>query len=530
MTSAVDAVVIGAGPNGLVAANRLADAGWDVLVLEQQPTPGGAVRSDRDVHPDFVHDTFSAFYPLSAVSPPLARLRLADWGLQWSHAPAAVGNPDPSGGWALLHREPGRTAASLDALHPGDGETWLDLFEQWQRISPGLIESLLTPFPPVRGAARLAAAIPKAGGLSLVRTLVESSDSLTSRFRGVGARMLIAGNAAHADLHPQGMGSGLFGLLLAMLGQQVGFPAPTGGAGELIAALVRRFEAAGGRVRCGAAVNRVDVVDGRAVAVRTADGDRVEVRRAVIADVTAPQLYGGLVPWADLPDRVLAGMRRFRWDPGTVKVDWALSGPIPWAGEPAVAPGYVHLADSIAELSTGHSRIQDGILPQRPYLLVGAMTTTDPTRSPKGTESVWSYTHVPRQIRGDAGARSQSEAISGRWTASDAERMADRMQARIEKNAPGFSDRVLARRVLSPRDLEARDANLIGGALGGGTSDVSQQLVFRPIPGLGRAETPIKGLYLGSSSAHPGGGVHGAAGDNAARAALAHARLRPWRR
>lgn len=530
MTSVVDAVVIGAGQNGLVAANRLADAGWDVLVLEQQPTPGGAVRSDRDVHPDFVHDTFSAFYPLSAASPALSRLQLDRWGLEWSHAPAVVGNPDPSGGWALLYREPGRTAASLDALHPGDGAVWLDLFEQWQKISPGLIESLLTPFPPVRGGLRLAAAIPKAGGLDVLRTLVESSDTLTSRFAGTGARMLIAGNAAHADLHPQGMGSGLFGLMLAMLGQQVGFPAPTGGAGQLIAAMVRRLEAGGGRLRCSAAVTRIEVRDGRAVAVHTADGERIEARRAIIADVTAPQLYGGLVPFSDLPARVESSMRRFQWDPGTVKVDWALSGPIPWAGDPAVAPGYVHLADSVAELSTGHSRIQDGILPRLPYLLVGAMTTTDPSRSPAGTEAVWSYTHVPRRILGDAGARSEREVISSRWTRDDAERMADRMQARIEKHAPGFGDRVMARRVLSPRDLESRNANLVGGALGGGSSDVSQQLVFRPIPGLGRAETPVKGLYLGSSSAHPGGGVHGAAGNNAARAALAHARLRPWRR
>jgi phytoene dehydrogenase-like protein len=208
--------------------------------------------------------------------------------------------------------------------------------------------------------------------------------------------------------------------------------------------------------------------------------------------------------------------------PGTVKVDWALDGPIPWASEPAYAPGTFHVADSVEQMSVALGQVAAGYVPAAPFLLAGQMTTTDPTRSPSGTESVWAYTHVPQETIGDAGDGS----IRGVWDETDCQRFADRVQARIEQLAPGFGARVLARRVLGPRELEARDANLIGGALDGGTAQLHQQLVFRPVPGLGRAETPVRGLYLGSSSAHPGGGVHGAAGRNAARAALAHARVR----
>ena len=173
------------------------------------------------------------------------------------------------------------------------------------------------------------------------------------------------------------------------------------------------------------------------------------------------------------------------------------------------------------------SQVSAGAIPARPFMLAGQMTTSDPSRSPAGTESLWAYTHVPQVARRDAG----DGGIRGVWDRDDCERFADRMQARIEALAPGFGSRIIARRVLGPRELEAHDANLVGGAINGGTAQLHQQLVFRPVPGWGRAETPIRGLYLGSASAHPGGGVHGAPGANAARAALAHARVRsvlPW--
>jgi phytoene dehydrogenase-like protein len=263
--------------------------------------------------------------------------------------------------------------------------------------------------------------------------------------------------------------------------------------------------------------------------VATPDGE-VRARRAVVASVTAVQLYGGppeatrpaLLSRDDVPSRVRKGMRQFAMDPSTFKVDWALSGPIPWASAPPHAPGTVHVADDVTDMAAALGQVAAGLAPAKPFMLTGQMTTSDPTRSPAGTESFWAYTHVPQDVRGDAG----EQGITGVWDHDECERFADRMQARLEALAPGFGSRVAARRILGPRELESRDANLVGGAINGGTSQLQQELVFRPVPGMGRAETGIAGLYLGSASAHPGGGVHGAAGNNAARAALAHNRIK----
>jgi phytoene dehydrogenase-like protein len=315
-------------------------------------------------------------------------------------------------------------------------------------------------------------------------------------------------------------GSALFGVIMTMMGQTVGFPVPEGGASRLSEALVARLRSRGGEVICGAEVDRVDVEARRVTGVRTTGGERFEAP-VVVADVIASKLFGGLVPPEDLPPRIAKGMRGFQLDPGTVKVDWALSGPIPWATAPAHAPGTVHIASSVDELSRTGQQISGRTVPDHPFLLVGQMTTTDPTRSPAGTESVWAYSHVPQEVEQDAGG----DGLTGRWDESERERYADRMQARLEELAPGFGDRVIGRRVLGPREMEDLDANLEGGAINGGTSQLHQELIFRPVPGLGRAETGIRGLYLGSASAHPGGGVHGAAGMNAARAALAHHRI-----
>ena len=246
----------------------------------------------------------------------------------------------------------------------------------------------------------------------------------------------------------------------------------------------------------------------------------------MIADVAAPHLYGRLVPPEALPRRTRSSMRGFEMDPGTVKVDWALDGPVPWRVPPPHDPGTFHVADSVEQMSEAMHQVSSQTIPAKPFMLAGQMTTADATRSPAGTESLWAYTHVPQQVVADAG----DEDLRGVWDAGECERFADRMQARIEELAPGFGSRVLARRVLGPHDLEARDANLIGGGINGGTAQLHQQLVFRPVPGLGRAETPVRGLYLGSASAHPGGGVHGAPGMNAARAAHTHRRLRLGRR
>ncbi len=512
-----DAVVIGAGPNGLVAANLLVDAGWSVTVLEEQPEPGGAVRHDSGVAPGFVNDLFSSFYPLAAASPVLAGLRLQDHGLRWSHAPHVVAHPLTDGTCAVLDRDVATTAASLDAFAPGDGAAWERLHAVWDRYRADILDALFTPFPPVRATARLALRLRGAGGLRLARTLVLPVRRMgEEEFRGQGGGLLLAGNALHADLAPEAAGSGGFGWLMSMLGQTYGFPVPVGGAGALTEALVHRLRALGGTLRCGRRVERILVRDRRATGVRTADGETIAARRAVLADVSVPALYGGLVAPDDVPDQVLADLRRFQWDFATFKVDWALDGPVPWRCEQAAGAGTVHLADGLDELTRFAAQIAMREVPDRPFSLFGQMTTSDPTRSPRGTESAWAYTHVPHDIRNDAG----DEGITGSWDAKEQDLMADRVERQVERFAPGFRALIRARRVLAPPTLQSMDANLEGGAINGGTTAMHQQLFFRPVPGTGRPETAVAGLYLASAGAHPGGGVHGAPGANAARAAL----------
>ncbi|MFE9907245.1 phytoene desaturase family protein [Streptomyces clavifer] len=512
-----DAVVIGAGPNGLVAANLLAAEGWSVEVLEAQPEPGGAVRSDRGVHPDYVSDLFSAFYPLAAASPVFGGLELQQEGLTWSRAPRVLAHPLPDGRCAVLEQGAEDTAAGLDTFAAGDGAAWLDLCGTWNRLGPDILRALFTPFPPVRSVVRLAARLRTSGGLRLARTMVLPVRRLGEEdFRGEAAGLLLAGNALHADLGPEAAGSGGYGWLMSMLAQTYGFPVPVGGAGALTAALVRRLERYGGAVRCGERVTEIVVRGGRAVGVRTAGGEAVPAARAVLADVSAPALYGDLVDAQHLPDQLLSDLRRFQWDFATFKVDWALSGAVPWTAEEASTAGTVHLADGVDGLTRFAAQIATGLVPDRPFLLVGQMTTADATRSPAGTESAWAYTHVPHRIKGDAG----EDGLTGRWDRREQEAMADRVENEVERWAPGFRSRIISRRLLAPPTIESMDANLFGGAINGGTAAAHQQLVFRPTPGTGRPETPVKGLYLASSSAHPGGGVHGAPGANAARAAL----------
>ena len=518
----MDAIVIGAGPNGLVAANILADSGWDVLVLEAQPDPGGTVRTGQITIPGFHHDLFSAFYPLGAASPVFARLHLEEHGLRWLRAPLALAHPTLDGNCAVIAPERERTAASLDAYALGDGRGWDDLMARWDVVGEGVLRALLSPFPPVRAGMRLAGRIGLKGLLQLGRTSISPVRRLAEEhFRGEGGSLLLAGNALHADLSPETAGSGLFGWMLCALAQTVGFPVPEGGAGSLTAALVTRFERAGGQLRCGERVDQVVVRNGRSVGVRTLSGEEVFARHAVLADVDAPQLYQSLLSETPLPTTLGADLARFQWDAGTVKVDWALDSPIPWSAPDARLAGTVHLADSLDHLTRWSADLATHTVSDRPFMLFGQQSMTDPSRQPPGTETAWAYTHVPRQITHDAGGE-----ISGKWDADDEEAIADRLEHRVEEFAPGFRASIRGRHVFTPPKFEKNDANLNGGAINGGTSQLHQQLVFRPIPGLGRAGTFVRGLFLASASAHPGGGVHGACGANAARAALLSQRPR----
>lgn len=511
-----DAVVIGAGHNGLVAAAMLADAGWDVLVLEAQPAPGGAVKS-AELFPGFVSDLYSAFYPLSVVSPALRALNLEDHGLQWTHAPAVVGHARSAGDddAPVIHRDLQRTVEDLNHRDRGDGDRWAELFEQWLRIKDALLSTLFSPFPPVRGPVRLLRELGGAEALRLAHMLLMPAGVMADTlFDGDAARLLLLGNAMHADVPIEAPGSAVMGYMLIMMAQDGGFPVPVGGAGRLTDALVNRARSAGARIECGRRVDAIDVRGGRAFAVHTADGSTVKVRKAVVADTSAPRLFGELLPSHAVPSGVLQSLDRFVWDTPVLKINYALDTAVPWRSKSLNDAGTVHLGADQDGLVRWMADLNTRTVPQRPFMLFGQMTTADPHRSPAGTESAWAYTHLPRGVADDASA----------------DRLSEYVDQVLEEHAPGFAGHVIGKTIQRPSDLEASDANLHAGAVNGGTSQLYQQLIFRPAPGLGRAETPVQNVYLGSAGATPGGGVHGICGRNAARAALAGAGARGWPR
>jgi len=509
-------VVIGAGPNGLVAANVLAEAGYEVIVCEAEETVGGAVRTEPLTgDPAFRHDVFSAFYPFALASPAIQRLDLERYGLRWRHAPLVVAHPGVDGSCPSISRDLAETAAGLEALQDGDGERWHALQERWTQVSPHVIAMMTTPMPPIRAGLALARALRR----DLIRfarfMLLPARRMADESLRGDAARRLLAGHVSHADLSPETPPSGAFAIMMAGLGQQYGYPTPEGGAQRLAEAMAARLAAHGGTVECGAAVEEVLAKGRRATGVRLADGRTIDATRAVVADVDAPTLYRRLLPSHLLPGRLLEDLDRFEWDTATIKCDWALDGPIPWRAEDARRTAVVHVGE-LDDLTMSMAQVATRRLPARPVLVLGQYSPVDPTRSPPGTETAWAYTQVPREPKGDAGG----DDIGPEWGASDADRFADRMETRIEELAPGFRDLIRARHILGPAEFQRLDANLVGGAMQGGTTQLHQVGPFRPTPGLGRPETPIAGLYLGSSSANPGGGVHGAPGHNAARAIL----------
>jgi phytoene dehydrogenase-like protein len=515
--SEYDAIVAGGGPNGLAAALRLAEAGWSVCLLEASDEVGGSARTAETTRPGFRHDLGASFLPMATVAPAIVGRDLAAYGLRLLHAPLPAAHPFPGNQAIALARSPATTAASIDKVHLGDGAAWLELDESLAEAVELFLRAQMARWPLSQGA-RLARTL---GGvdaaLEFVRMLLQGASTLGRRFASEQARAFLVAPAMHADLLPEEPGTGIYALLLHFLGERHGMPVAEGGTGALTAAMAARLRDIGGEIVTGRAVDRIVVERGRVVGVE-ARGDALVARRAVIAALH-PDLVIRLAGPESFPAGALRQVRDYRPGIGTFKVDWALDGPVPWATEECRRAAVVHVGDTVRAMSRSAWEAAHGLLPARPTLILGQPTLADPSRAPAGKHVLWGYAHVPTRPSGDA----LRPRARGDW-ARAAEPFLERVEAAIEAHAPGFRDRVLARRPWTPADLEALNANLVGGDIVSGSFAVDQQLLFRPGWSWWRWGSPVKGLYLASAALPPGGGVHGACGDLAAGQALADQR------
>lgn len=464
-----DVVIVGAGPNGLAAAIRMALAGRSVHLIEANDSVGGAARTEELTLPGFKHDSFSGIYPLGVGSPFFSSLPLEEHGLRWVHSPAPLAHPFDDGSAAVLER-------SLDDMRGGAGR---DLARYRSLVGPfvdawdRLIADLMTPLRLPRHPLLLA---------RFARHAIRSAEAVSRRsLDGDRIGALFAGSAAHAALPLGCTASAAYGMVLNVAAHAVGWPLARGGGGSITRALESYLRSLGGEISTGWRVRSLD---------------ELPPARAVMLNLTPRQILS--VAGDRLPSAYRSELARFRYGPGAYKVDWALDGPIPWRAAECRRAATVHLCGSLEELLASERLAWEGRTADRPFVLIAQPSVFDPTRAPTGKHTAWGYCHVPNGWAGD---------------------MTPAIEAQVERFAPGFRDLVLARHVSGPADLERRDANLVGGDVNGGAGDL-RQLFFRPALRANPHTTPVRGLFVCSASTPPGGAVHGMCGFNAAEAAI----------
>lgn len=472
MSPAHEVIVVGGGPNGLGAAITLARAGVSVLLIEAKPTLGGGARTEELTLPGFHHDTCSAIHPTARLSPFFAEIGLQQQ-LQWVDPAAAVAHPLDDGSAVLLERSLGETARNLGE----DGEAWNKLLAPFVREAPALFAQILGPLIRARRPLLMA----RFGLLALrsARSLAEG------HFAGARAKALFGGCAAHSVLPLDAPATASFGIVLAMAGHAVGWPLVRGGSQRIIDALESMFRKAGGEIRTGERIGSLLQLPAGA--------------RAILFDVTPRQLLA--IAGEELPAWYRRKLSRFRYGPGVFKMDWALDGPIPWNARECARAATVHVGGTFNEIAASEAAVWRGEHPERPFVLVAQQSIFDDSRAPAGKHTGWAYCHVPNGSDFD---------------------MSERMESQIERFAPGFRDRILARAGITASRYESRNENMVGGDLGGGANDL-RQFLARPFFQLDPYSTPNPRIFVCSSSTRPGGGVHGMCGYWAARSVLGKA-------
>lgn len=511
----VDAVIVGSGHNGLVAALYLARAGWDVVVVERNDDVGGATRSGEVTEPGLVHDLYATNLNLFLASPVWAELQddLARTGFRPIVSDRPYANVFPDGTSVRVYQDVARTERLIGALCPADLVGWRRLHTMQRAFMQHLMPLYGTRLPSSEAVVRLVKGVRGLGArrsLDLVRLLAMSTRELGEAwFTSPELRSLVATWGMHLDYGPDVSFGAMFPFIETFADMEGGIAVAEGGISRLPQALAALLTEAGGRVRTGADVVAVTTDGGRATGVTLADGSRLRARRAVIANTTPTQLFGSLLEGspllgADTADRA----RRYRYGPGTMMIHLALDAPVPWRGEELEDFAYVHVGPYVDDLARTYQQALAGLLPDSPMLVVGQTSRVDPTRAPAGRHVLWLQVRtLPSEILGDA----LGEITGTDWDEVK-EAVADRVMAKLEEYAPGVGATVRVRTVLSPRDLERSNPNLVGGDSVSGSHHVAQNFLFRPWNGMSGYATDVPGLYLVGAATWPGGGTNALSG------------------